>query len=190
MQDYKTNDDLNARPRRPRQESYASARSLAASVLALIFAITGWLFIAAIAIAVIPANGADISTSRLWVTPGAVSYHLNRSKNYNEVNTGFGVEYRASEDFSLALGQYKNSVDLTSWYALVGYTPFRLSDTVRAGVLFGAVNGYHANNGRFLPALIPVIAIEFRHVGANISFVPPFKDKTEGAIALQLKFRF
>lgn len=189
MRDYKTQDDLRGIRRAYVEPSKAE---LAKSVLALVFMVVSFvlLFLLGAGLTAADAHAQESRASKLWVTPGAVSYHLNRDKGYNEVNYGIGLEYRAGTDFSLALGQYKNSIGRTSHYALVGYTPWHPASNVRVGALVGVVDGYQVHGGQIMPALIPVVAIEFRHVGVNISVVPPFRDKVDGALAVQFKFRF
>jgi hypothetical protein len=37
--------------------------------------------------------------------------------------------------------------------------------------------------------VIPTASFEYKYVGANLLFVPSYKDRLHGAISLQLKFR-
>lgn len=191
MRDYKTKEDLAGfdHIHRMRRSSDASNRGLIGALIALILVVIAWLFLFLIAVVATPTYGAETEPSRLWVTPGALSYHFNRNQGYNERNLGIGLEYRTSGNTSIALGQYENSVDRLSRYALLAYTPWHPTKHIKIGALIGVVNGYR-DGDNLSPVLLPVVAVEFKHVGANISVVPPVKDKIGGAVAVQFKFRF
>ena len=61
----------------------------------------------------------------------------------------------------------------------------------KAGAVVGGFNGYpNANHGGWFPAIIPVVALEGRQLGLNVSFIPTVQDKLHGAISFQLKYRF
>ena len=44
-------------------------------------------------------------------------------------------------------------------------------------------------DGGWFIAVIPAASFEYKNVGANLMFVPSYKDRLYGAISLQLKFR-
>lgn len=191
MRDYKTKEDLAGfnPSRRVRRTDDVSNSGLIGSLIALIFVVIAWLFLFLIAVVATPAYGAETEPSRLWATPGAISYHFDRGQGYNERNLGVGFEYRMTNNTTLALGQYQNSVERLSRYALLGYTPWHPTERIKVGVMVGVASGYR-DKGKLSPVLLPVLAIEFRHIGINLSFVPPIKDKVGGAVAIQFKFRF
>lgn len=126
-----------------------------------------------------------------WITPGAVSYHLERKqdngKRWNETNYGVGIENELSEKLAVMLGVYRNSIDRWSHYAMAQYTPIALGPA-RFGAMVGVVDGY----GRgIMPAIAPVATIEGRRIGVNVSFVPAVERlKTAGVVAVQFKWRF
>lgn len=129
--------------------------------------------------------------SQLWVTPGAVSYHVERTQDngqrWNETNYGLGVEYEVSPQTAVMIGVYRNSLDRWTHYALVQYTPI-VFGPVRFGAMVGAVDGYSSNVD---PALAPVATIEGKRFGLNVSFVPKVEAlKTASVVAVQFKFRF
>lgn len=189
MIDYKTKDDLDVFRHGRRATPPPSKKGLATALLAFVFLVLSWLFLLFIAAVATNAHGEEVKESKLWVTPGAISYHFNRDRGYNERNLGFGIEYSLNKDWSILAGQYQNSIDRPSKYALVGYTPWHLNKYFSVGALAGAVTGYHTNKSAMF-AVLPLVAVNFRHVGVNISFIPPIARKTGGAVGVQFKFRF
>jgi len=134
-------------------------------------------------------QGSLTESQRAWVTPGAISYHTDRAARYNERNTGFGVEYEASDKLAYMVGQYHNSIRNTTQYAMVQYTPVMLSERVRLGVMAGAVNGYSIRDGGWFPMALPVATVEYRHFGVNLSAAPVIPGGGL-VVAAQFKFRF
>lgn len=189
MTDYKTKADLDVFRHGRRTAPPPSSKGLASALLAFVFLVLSWLFLLFIAAAAINAHGEEVKASKLWVTPGAVSYHFNRDKEYNERNFGFGIEYSLNKNWSVLAGQYQNSIGGVSKYGLVGYTPWHPNRYISVGALAGAVTGYHTNKSAML-AVLPLVAVNFRHVGVNISFIPPVSKKVGGAVGVQFKFRF
>jgi hypothetical protein len=133
-----------------------------------------------------------------WVHLGALSYHANRDKQYNENNGGLGVEYRFNHAHSLMIGRYDNSYFHRSNYALWGWTPIEVEyvnlmvvriPRARFGFLIGGVDGYERNNGHFAPVLLPVLSLEWRQFGVNLSAFPSVAG-VDGGMAIQFKARF
>lgn len=118
-----------------------------------------------------------------FLTLPAVSYHLQRHKGYNEINTGVGFEHDVAEDWRMGAGVYRNSIRKDSYYAGAIYAPYSLFG-VKIGTSLGIVTGY----GNPLPMAIPTFMYEGREYGANVVVVPPVGVKT-GVIGLQLKWR-
>lgn len=145
--------------------------------------------------ALVPAFAAD---SGLWFNVGALSYHLNRDKEHNERNVGFGGEFQFNSRHSIAAGRYKNSYFETSNFGYYAWTPLAWSDvnlgipqipSIRFGVLGGAVDGYRRNSGHMAPIALPIAMLEWRHAGVNISAFPHVGD-VDGGIAAEFKLRF
>ncbi len=126
--------------------------------------------------------------SELWLNPGFYSYHFQRNKGFNDSNFGLGGEYRYSTTGSVTLGVFENSDRQTSHYAGWYWQPLGLGP-VRLGAIAGAIDGYPMWNGGWFIAVIPTASIEYKYIGANLMFIPGYKDKLYGAITLQLKLR-
>jgi hypothetical protein len=138
---------------------------------------------------VLPAAQA-FDLARTWVNPGFYSFHVERDKNLNNVNTGLGIEVPLSNTYAFTAGVFENSNRATSHYVGLYVMPFEIGP-FKAGAVVGGFNGYpNANQGGWFPALIPVIALEGQQLGMNVSFVPTVQDQLHGAISFQLKYRF
>jgi hypothetical protein len=138
---------------------------------------------------VLPAAQA-VDLARTWFNPGFYSFHVERDKNLNNVNTGLGIEVPLSNTYAFTAGVFENSNRATSHYVGLYVMPFEIRP-FKAGAVVGGFNGYpNANQGGWFPALIPVIALEGQQLGMNVSFVPTVQDQLHGAISFQLKYRF
>jgi hypothetical protein len=147
------------------------------------------LFLALAAAALLPAAHA-VDLASTWVNPGFYSYHFERDKNLNNTNTGLGIEVPLNDTYSLTAGVFENSNRATSHYLGLYVMPFDIGP-FKLGAVVGGFNGYpNANHGGWFPALIPVVALEGRQLGLNVSLVPTVHDKLHGAISFQLKYRF
>ncbi len=127
--------------------------------------------------------------SELWLNPGFYSYHFQKDEGLNNSNFGIGGEYRYSAVSSVTFGIFDNSDRQTSRYIGWCWQPLA-SGPVRIGAVVGAIDGYpHLLNGGWFIAVIPTASIQYKSIGANLMFVPSYKDRLYGAISLQLKFR-
>jgi hypothetical protein len=127
--------------------------------------------------------------SELWLNPGFYSYHFQKDKGFNNSNFGLGGEYRYTTTGSVMLGIFDNSDRQTSRYLGWCWQPIE-SGPVRFGAVVGAIDGYpHMLNGGWFVAVIPTASFEYKNVGANLLFVPSYKDRLHGAISLQVKVR-
>ena len=148
------------------------------------------LALAALAIAAVLPNAHAVDLARTWINPGFYSYHFERDKNLNNVNTGLGIEVPLTDVYSVTAGVFENSDRATSHYLGLYVMPFDIGP-FKAGAVVGGFNGYpNANHGGWFPAIIPVVALEGRQLGLNVSFVPTVQDKLHGAVSFQLKYRF
>ena len=135
-------------------------------------------------------SGASLAHAGLWINPGFYSYHLERDKGFNNVNTGLGFEASLNDEYSVTGGFFENSDRQTSRYVGVYAMPFKFGN-VKAGAALGAFDGYpKMRNGGWFPAAIPTVAIEGQRLGLNISFVPTIGDRLHGAITFQAKYNF
>lgn len=127
--------------------------------------------------------------NELWLNPGFYSYHFQKNKGLNNRNFGLGGEYRYSTISSFTLGVFDNSDRRISHYAGWYWQPIGLGP-VRVGAVFGAIDGYpNMLKGGWFLAAIPAASIEYKNFGANLLFMPSYKDRLYGAISLQLKLR-
>lgn len=126
--------------------------------------------------------------SALWVNAGALTYHSNQSKGYNENNHGLGVEYQFRPDTSVMVGSFYNSVRRDTHYAAVNWQPIALGDW-KLGMAVGVMNGYPAvKSGNYFVAALPMVSYEGKRFGVNLSLIPNVA-KIDGALVVQVKFR-
>jgi len=124
----------------------------------------------------------------VWINPGFYSYHLERDKGFNNVNTGLGVEASITDTYSVTAGFFKNSDRETSRYVGVYAMPFKIG-AFKAGAAIGAFDGYpKMRDGGWFPAIVPTVAFEGKQLGLNVSFIPTIGDKLHGAVTFQLKY--
>jgi hypothetical protein len=144
----------------------------------------------ALAAAVLMPTAHAVDLERIWINPGFYSFHFEREKHLNNVNTGLGIEVPLSDGYSVTAGVFENSDRATSHYLGLYVMPFQIGP-LKAGAVVGGFNGYpNANQGGWFAAVVPVVAWEGQQLGLNVSFVPTVKDRLHGAISLQLKYRF
>jgi hypothetical protein len=126
----------------------------------------------------------------IWVNPGFYSAHFDRSKGLENVNQGLGVEYPLNDTYRITAGTFHNSDRRQSNYLGLYVLPFEFYG-VKVGAVVGGFDGYpNYRNSNWFPAILPVAAIEGRHWGLNIAYVPTIKNRLYGALTLQLKYRF
>lgn len=133
------------------------------------------------------------TSSQVWINPGFYSLHFDREKQLRNNNIGIGVEIGFTEKHHFLAGTYINSNNSRSYYGAYLWRPLHAEFGnlhAFAGVAAGAFNGYtnYRNGGWFL-APLPVVGIEGDRVGINLSIIPTIKDRLDGAIAIQLRFR-
>ena len=130
---------------------------------------------------------------RVWISPGIYSLHFDRSKDLRNDNWGPGVEVAVAPDHTLIGGNYINSNGARTYYGAYEWRPlhwqFENLELV-AGVLVGAFDGYpNYHDGGWFVAALPVLAIEGRYLGVNLSVIPTIRDRLDGALAIQFKLR-
>jgi hypothetical protein len=124
----------------------------------------------------------------VWINPGFYSYHLERDKGFNNVNTGLGVEASITDTYSVTAGFFKNSDRETSRYVGVYAMPLKIG-AFKAGAAIGAFDGYpKMRDGGWFPAIVPTVAFEGQQLGLNVSFIPTIGDQLHGAVTFQLKY--
>jgi hypothetical protein len=129
---------------------------------------------------------------QVWLNPGFLSYHADREADFRENNIGFGAEAVLAPDWGLYAGNFINSQNLRSRYAMVQWRPLHWQPygvDISAGLIAGAVDGYPDNSdGGWYYGALPMLFLEGKRFGLNVTLVP---GRTEGGrlVAIQLKIR-
>ena len=136
---------------------------------------------------------ADDFSQQVWLNPGVLSHHFQRDRNLREDNAGFGAEVVLAREHAIMAGTFINSERERSRYA--GYLwralHWQLSGVdVNAGIAVAAFDGYpRMRDGGWFAVPLPLLSIEGRYLGANLTVVPTIGDRLHGAIAVQFKLR-
>lgn len=154
------------------------------------FGLAWMLFVSASSIQSCHAAEAEQEAASLWINAGGMSYHFDRSKQFNERNTGVGVELRLRDDVSLMTGRHINSMATMTHYVAANYQPFSVGP-FKVGASVGFMDGYRLkNNGRAFFAAIPMLTYEGKHLGFNAGVIPDIPSQhVDGAVVLQIKVR-
>lgn len=121
-----------------------------------------------------------------WLSVGGFSYHMNHC-DCNAVNLGVGYQHRW-QDWSIALGEYRNSNRETTRYVLGAWQPISVWK-FRLGLTFGAVDGYRSvNNGGPFPIVLPAASLEIGRVGVDF-FAAPRAGTASSVVAANIRFR-
>jgi hypothetical protein len=133
------------------------------------------------------------SFPRVWLNPGVFSHHFDRSGDFREDNIGLGAEMLLTPVHGFMAGTFINSDRTRTRYGAYEWRPLRWRPgniDVSAGVAVGAFDGYpRYRDGAWFLVPMPLLAIEGRRLGVNLSVVPTLKDRVNGAFLLQLKLR-
>ena len=139
------------------------------------------------------AAGGEVSWPQAWLNPGIYSHHFDSSKGLRNNNVGFGAELMLAPDHALMAGSFINSNRARTRYAGYQWRPLHWEFsgfTATAGIALGAFDGYpNYRDGAWFVAPLPMLAIEGRRVGANISLIPTVANRFDGALAVQVKLR-
>ncbi|MEO8164865.1 MAG: hypothetical protein ABI619_05655, partial [Betaproteobacteria bacterium] len=103
------------------------------------------------------------------------------------------AEVALAPDHALIAGNYINSNRARSHYGGYIWRPLHwplAGAQLSAGVALAAFDGYpkYRDGGWFFAAL-PVLAIEGRYLGVNLSVIPTIRDRLDGALSFQFKLR-
>lgn len=130
---------------------------------------------------------------RIWISPGIYSQHFDRSKHLRNNNTGLSAEVAIARNHALMGGSYINSNRARTHYGAYEWRPLHWQVAgldVGAGVALGAFDGYpNYRNGGWFVAPLPLLSIESRYVGVNLSVIPTIRNRLDGALAIQIKLR-
>jgi hypothetical protein len=130
--------------------------------------------------------------TQVWLNPGFLSYHADRSANFREDNLGYGAEVLLAPDYGFFAGNFINSQRSRSTYAMAQWRPLHWKPygvDASAGLIAGLMNGYptYHDRGWFFGAL-PMLFFEGERFGANLTIVPSV-NADKRLVAIQLKFR-
>lgn len=148
--------------------------------------------------AIYPAGAqADESTQKswpqVWLNPGVYSHHFDSDKGLRNNNIGFGAEAMLSDNHVLMAGSFVNSNRARTRFAGYQWRPlhWKISGVdVGAGIAISAFDGYpNYRNGAWFVAPLPMLSIEGRYLGANLSLIPTVANRFDGAFAIQVKLR-
>jgi hypothetical protein len=130
---------------------------------------------------------------QVWVNPGIYSLHFDRDKDLRDDNIGLGVELVMAPEHAASAGTFINSNRARSRYLAYAWRPLRWElrgVDVALGVVAGAFDGYpNYRDGGWFVAPLPLLAVEGRRLGVNLSVIPTIRDRLDGALAIQLKLR-
>lgn len=134
-----------------------------------------------LALALIALSG-PADAEKLSVVLNGKSYHLDSSYDWNEDNTGIGLEYRFNTDgrwqpIAMANG-FRDSNDRMS-YMIGGGLHRRLWTSERmagfyvdAGINAFLMTREDVNDNRPFPGVLPSLSVGNRHVGINVTYLP------------------
>ncbi len=130
---------------------------------------------------------------RIWLNPGVYSSHFDRSKNLRDNNVGLGIEVAVAPDHSVMAGSYINSNRARSRYAAYAWRPLHAQYAgldLGAGIVVGAFDGYpNYKGGGWFVAPLPLVSVEGKRFGVNLSVIPTLKNRIDGALSIQFKLR-
>lgn len=137
--------------------------------------------------------GPQESVPQVWINPGIYSHHFDSSKGLRNNNIGFGAEVLLARDHALMAGSFVNSNRARTHYAAYEWRPLHwqfAGINLGAGIAVGAFDGYpNYRNGAWFVAPLPMLAIEGKTFGANVSLIPTVANRFDGALAVQIKLR-
>jgi hypothetical protein len=129
---------------------------------------------------------------QIWLNPGFLSYHFDRSADYKEDNFGIGAEAVLGLDHGFFIGTFINSQESRSDYIMYQWRPlhWKVSEVaVSLGLAAGFADGYptyHEGGWRF--GILPALFVEGERFGANFVIVPS-SDWDNWLAAVQFKLR-
>ena len=129
---------------------------------------------------------------QVWLNPGFLSYHADRETDFRENNVGLGVEAVLAPDHGFFAGNFINSQNFRSRYAMYQWRPLHWQPygvNTSAGLIAGAIDGYpdYRDGGWYLGAL-PMLFFEGKRFGLNFTVVPA-RTADNRLVAIQLKLR-
>lgn len=118
------------------------------------------------------------ASAQTWLHVYGLSWH--ESPGYQDVNTGIGIERQFSDDWTWALGTYRNSINRQSMVGMAKYQWYQQPD-FGVNIQIGAVTGYR----RYI--LVPMILPEVCWSWICGMAVPRVSSDTRSAVAVYLR---
>ncbi len=136
-----------------------------------------------------PAAAQSALPANLWLNPGFLSYHIDRSAGFRSENWGIGLQSNLRDNVSVLGGTYINSDYRRSHYAGVAWQPFSWHD-VKIGMVGGLLEGYPLmRNGGWFAAAMPWVSIRGERFGVNLTYFPNFPHGVHAAFVAQFILR-
>lgn len=149
-----------------------------------------WIWRAALLLAALLTAGTVLAqpTGQHLVLHG-LSYHLHQrpsGKAWNELNAGVGLRQDWGNGLSTQAGLYRNSIDRSSLYGLVDYTPLALGP-LRLGGFAGLATGY-SSELRVVGG--GVVRLQGERVSLTLRAIPKVSGNKSASTALELGWSF
>lgn len=133
------------------------------------------------------------SLPQVWINPGLYSQHFDSGKGLRNNNIGLGAEVLLANDHVLMAGTFINSNRERTRFGAYQWRPLHWQFAglnIGAGIAVGAFDGYpNYRHGGWFVAPLPLLSVEGKTFGANISVIPTVANRFDGAIAVQFKLR-
>jgi len=147
---------------------------------------------ACLALALTTQRASSEDYPQVWLNPGFLSYHADREADFRENNIGFGAEAVFAPDHGLVAGNFINSQNFRSHYAMYEWRPLHWQPygvNLSAGLIAGVLDGYPTyHDGDWSFGILPMLFFEGKRFGVNFTVVPG-RNLGGRLMAIQLKLR-
>lgn len=117
----------------------------------------------------------------LDLTVNGLSYHIGqeaREAGLNETNPGYGVRISDNGNYSIQVGEYKNSGNKQTVYSTLQY------QVKSFGLMFGAATGYEQS---VVAAIF--MSHEYKNVRYNVYLTPPVGESVPPIVMFNVDYR-
>jgi hypothetical protein len=141
-------------------------------------------------------DGSIFKDNSLLIIGPSISKHSAGFEHLNQKHPGFGAEFQVDyKKWVVGLHGYYMFEDSWNqksyWTGLTG--GIRIGDKnslwCKPFLLVGGISKKQYNEGKFSVFALPGVAIGYKGVGVNISYIPRIPDVTEPLWIFQIKFR-
>ena len=141
----------------------------------------------------------ELLADKLYFAFNGISYHFDRSKNYNETNLGPGLEYDFEQSGNwvpfIAGGTFRDSNNQDSNYLAAG-GKYRIPLSPDWGQLYIDIGltgvlmtRYDYRNNKPFPLAGPFVSVGNDYVALNAAFIPEFLPKSTSLLYFQIMVR-